>query len=90
MILLLLPLFLSDVPKVMLGAAVVRDHARPEWPEGSSVMHAVAAAAAAAAAADAAVHETLPPLAFRQLAEECWAHEPQDRWGGLEACCHKL
>jgi hypothetical protein len=63
----------------MLGAAVVRDHARPEWPEGSSVMQAVAAAAAAATAADAPVHEALPPLPYRQLAEACWAREPQDR-----------
>ncbi|WIA23479.1 hypothetical protein OEZ85_000224 [Tetradesmus obliquus] len=71
----------SDVPKAMLGAAVVRDAARPEWPEGSSCMHAAAFAAAAAAAVGLLggadfVH---PPSHYRQLTEACWAQNPADR-----------
>jgi len=66
------------VPKALLGAAVLRDRARPEWPDESSTVNAVAAAAAAAAGAP--VHEVMPPQAYRQLTHSCWAHEARDRW----------
>jgi hypothetical protein len=29
----------------------------------------------------AAVPELFPPAEYRRLAEACWQHEPQDRWG---------
>lgn len=65
----------------MLGAAVVRDKARPEWPDGSSANQVVALVAATAAAAGTSTSgpDLLPPLAYRQLTEACWAHEAKDR-----------
>ncbi|KAF6261882.1 hypothetical protein COO60DRAFT_712878 [Scenedesmus sp. NREL 46B-D3] len=79
----------SEVPRVMLGAAVVRDAARPEWPEGSSVAHAAAFAAAAAAAAGlpcAAADDAHPPQHYRRLTEACWAQDPADRPDFGEVC----
>jgi hypothetical protein len=70
----------ADVPKALVGAAILRDQARPEWPDGSSnfnMMNMVAAAAAAAAGA--AAHEAMPPTAYRQLTEACWSNEARDR-----------
>lgn len=71
----------ADVPKAMLGAAVVRDAARPDWPEGSSCMQAAAFAAVAAAAAGLPGGADLehPPMHYRQLTEACWAQNPADR-----------
>lgn len=72
---------IADIPKAMLGAAVVRDQARPEWPESSSLGGAVAlTAAAAAAAGEADAQYVYPALAYRQLTEACWAHDPADRY----------
>ncbi|KAF8061104.1 BAK1 [Scenedesmus sp. PABB004] len=78
----------ADVPKAMLGAAVVRDRARPEWPEGGRglALAAAVAAAAVAAAGLAPGQELRPPISYRQLAEACWAHEPQDRPTFAEVC----
>lgn len=67
----------SDVPKALVGAAILRDRARPEWPDGSSTMNAVVAAAAAAAGTN--VNEVMPPAAYRELVAACWAHEARDR-----------
>jgi serine/threonine protein kinase len=70
----------ADVPKALVGAAILRDQARPEWPDGSSMFNMMnIVAAAAAGAAGAAAHEAMPPTAYRQLAEACWAHEARDR-----------
>eukprot|EP00879_Flechtneria_rotunda_P004605 GHRR01004861.1.p1 GENE.GHRR01004861.1~~GHRR01004861.1.p1 ORF type:complete len:266 (+),score=124.60 GHRR01004861.1:860-1657(+) len=78
---------LADVPKAMLGATVVRDRARPEWPEGNSMFQAVAAAAAAASDADDSTSlDVVPRMAYRELAEACWAHEPRNRPAFEEVC----
>lgn len=79
----------AGVPKAMLGATVVRDKARPEWPANSNYFDPIAAAVAGAvagagvggtAAAAATVQVAMqPPMEYRQLAEACWAHDPQDR-----------
>ena len=77
-----LPLwYAADVPKALVGAAILRDQARPEWPDSSSTVRAVVAAAAAVAGA--AAHEASPPMAYRELANACWAHEARDRWATL-------
>lgn len=77
----------ADVPKFLLAAAVLRDKARPEWPAGSSSSAFLAAALAAAGpvehsdgSSSVLVPELTPPMAYRRLAEACWAQEPQDRW----------
>lgn len=67
----------ADVPKALVGAAILRDQARPEWPDSSSTVRAVVTAAAAVAGASA--HEASPPMAYRELANACWAHEARDR-----------
>jgi hypothetical protein len=69
---------LADVPKALVGAAILRDKARPEWPDGSSMSNMVTAAAAAAAGAEA--HECMPPTAYRELTAACWDHEARARW----------
>jgi hypothetical protein len=71
----------SDVPKALVAAVVLRDQARPEWPDSSSMINLVVSAAAAAAGATA--HEGMPPMAYRELAAACWAHEARDRWALL-------
>ena len=67
----------ADVPKALVAAVVLRDQARPEWPDSSSMINLVVSAAAAAAGATA--HEGMPPMAYRELAAACWAHEARDR-----------
>ncbi|KAF6252064.1 hypothetical protein COO60DRAFT_1673833 [Scenedesmus sp. NREL 46B-D3] len=76
----------EDVPKVLLGAAVVRDRLRPAWlgTEASSSSGGFPGATTCQqqqqgvpGADDAG--ELQPPLGFRRLAEACWAHQPQDR-----------
>lgn len=74
----------ADVPKALVAAVVLRDQARPEWPDSSSMINLVVSAAAAAAGASA--HEGMPPMAYRELAASCWAHEARDRWA-LARCC---
>jgi hypothetical protein len=79
----------ADIPKALLGAAVVRDGVRPIWPGSSSGNVAAAGTAATSstpasqgdAAAAAPPAELFPPAEYRRLAEACWQHEPQDRWG---------
>lgn len=76
----------ADVPKALVGAAILRDKARPEWPDGSSMSALVTAAAAAAAGADA--HEYMPPTAYRELTAACWDHEARARWAAsVISCC---
>lgn len=65
------------MPKALVAAVVLRDQARPEWPDSSTINLVVAAAAAAAGAV---AHEATPPMAYRELAGACWAHEARDRW----------
>lgn len=67
----------AGVAKAMLGAAVVRDKARPEWPTSSSYTkhHGLYPLDPPGGKDDF----LQPPQAYRQLAEQCWAHEPHDR-----------
>lgn len=74
----------ADVPKALVGAAILRDKARPEWPDGSSMCVMVTAAAAAAAGAEA--DECMPPTAYRELTAACWDHEARARWADNAVC----
>jgi hypothetical protein len=90
-----LPAHPADIPNALLRAAVVRDGVRPIWPGSSGGNMAAAGATGTSsvpagqqqqqqggdAAAAAAVLELFPPAEYRRLAEACWQHEPQDRWG---------
>ncbi|WIA33945.1 hypothetical protein OEZ86_007040 [Tetradesmus obliquus] len=81
----------ADVPKALLGAAVVRDGLRPAWPSNSNSSSSSSSEAAAAGTSSASAAqqqqqlfgnmaaELAPPLEYRRLAEACWQHEPQDR-----------
>jgi hypothetical protein len=85
----------ADIPKALLGAAIVRDRVRPAWPGTASSSCGYPGATTWCqqqqqqqrlqqqqgwdADADSG-DDVQPPRGFRQLAEACWAHEPQDRW----------
>eukprot|EP00878_Enallax_costatus_P011777 GHUV01012293.1.p1 GENE.GHUV01012293.1~~GHUV01012293.1.p1 ORF type:complete len:661 (+),score=240.23 GHUV01012293.1:500-2482(+) len=73
----------AGVAKAMLGATVVRDRARPEWPSSNGHWNPVAFTAAAMSCdggrAPCISADVQPPIGYRKLTEACWAHEPQDR-----------
>ncbi|KAF6255314.1 kinase-like domain-containing protein [Scenedesmus sp. NREL 46B-D3] len=62
----------ANIPKALLGAAVVRD--------GLLLLAAgTSSLSAAQQQPGEAPAELHPPLDYRRLAEACWQHEPQDR-----------
>jgi hypothetical protein len=86
---------LADIPKALLGAAIIRDRVRPAWPGTASSSCGYPGATTwhqqqqqqqqrqQQQGLDAEVgsdDDVQPPREFRRLAEACWAHEPQDRY----------
>lgn len=77
---------IAGVAKPMLGALVVRDRARPQWPSSSGHWNPLALTAAALSGDEggalSVATDVHPPIGYRQLTEACWAQEAQDRYVG--------